>query len=49
MLITENHVFKKIPLEAAYYRQLRKKYPGVTAVHFPAAGTVGFIVVIAMN
>lgn len=49
MPITENHVLKQIPLEAAYYWQLKKEYPGVTAVHFPAAGTVGFIVVIGMK
>jgi UbiD family decarboxylase len=49
MPTTENHVLKQIPLEATYYWELRRQHPGVTAVHFPSAGTVGFIVVIAMK
>jgi len=49
MPTTENHVLKQIPLEATYYWELKKQHPGVTAVHFPSAGTVGFIVVIAMK
>ena len=32
-----------------YYWQLKKEFPGVTAVHFPAAGTVGMTCVIAMK
>jgi UbiD family decarboxylase len=49
MPTTENHVLKQIPLEATYYWELKRQHPGVTAVHFPSAGTVGFIVVIAMK
>lgn len=49
MPTTENHVLKQIPLEATFYWELRRQHPGVTAVHFPSAGTVGFIVVIAMK
>lgn len=49
MPTTENHILKQIPLEATYYWELKREHPGVTAVHFPAAGTVGFIVVIAMK
>jgi 2,5-furandicarboxylate decarboxylase 1 len=49
MPTTENHVLKQLPLEATYYWQLKKEFPGVTAVHFPAAGTVGMTCVIAMK
>ena len=49
MPTTENHVLKQIPLEATYYWELKRQHPGVTAVHFPSAGAVGFIVVIAMK
>lgn len=49
MPTTENHVLKQIPLEATYYWELKKQHPGVTAVHFPSAGTVGFIAVIAVR
>src|SRR5262249_60418920 len=46
---TENHILKQLPLEASFYWQLKKEFPGVTAVHFPAAGTVGMTCVIAMK
>jgi UbiD family decarboxylase len=49
MPTTENHVLKQLPLEATFYWMLKKEFPGVTAVHFPAAGTVGMIAVIAMK
>ena len=49
MPTTENHILKQLPLEATYYWQLKKEFPGVTAVHFPAAGTVGMTCVIAMK
>lgn len=49
MPTTENHVLKQISLEATYYWELKRQHPGVTAVHFPSAGTVGFIVVIAIK
>lgn len=49
MPTTENHILKQIPLEATFYWSLKKEFPGVSAVHFPAAGTVGMIVVIAMK
>ena len=49
MPTTENHILKQLPLEATFYWTLKKEFPGVTAVHFPAAGTVGMIVVIAMK
>jgi 2,5-furandicarboxylate decarboxylase 1 len=49
MPTTENHTLKQIPIEAAYYSELKKKFPGVTAVHFPAAGAVSLIVVVAMK
>jgi len=46
---TENHVLRQIPMEASYYWELKKRHPGVTAVHFPAAGAILFLVVIAMK
>lgn len=49
MPMTENHVLKQLPMEATYTWELKRQHPGVTAVHFPAAGTVGFIVVIAIK
>jgi UbiD family decarboxylase len=49
MPTTENHTLKQLPIEAAYYSDLKKKFPGVTAVHFPAAGAVSLIVVVAMK
>jgi UbiD family decarboxylase len=49
MPTTENHILKQLPLEATFYWMLKKEFPGVTAVHFPAAGTVGMISVIAMK
>ena len=49
MPTTENHVLKQLPLEATFYWTLKKEFPGVKAVHFPAAGTVGMICVISMK
>jgi 2,5-furandicarboxylate decarboxylase 1 len=49
MPTTENHILKQLPLEASFYWMLKKEFPGVTAVHFPAAGTVGMISVVAMK
>jgi 2,5-furandicarboxylate decarboxylase 1 len=49
MPTTENHVLRQIPMEASYYWELKKRHPGVTAVHFPAAGAILFLVVIAMK
>jgi len=49
MPTTENHILRQIPMEAAYYWELKKRHPGVTAVHFPAAGAILFLVIIAMK
>ncbi|MBI4528742.1 MAG: UbiD family decarboxylase [Deltaproteobacteria bacterium] len=49
MPTTENHVLKQIPLEGTFYWELKREHPGVMAVHFPSAGTVGLIVVVAMK
>jgi 2,5-furandicarboxylate decarboxylase 1 len=49
MPTTENHILKQLPLEATFYWMLKKEFPGLTAVHFPAAGTVGMIAVIAIK
>ncbi len=49
MPTTENHILKQLPLEATYYWELKRQHASVTGVHFPAAGTVGLIVVVAMK
>jgi len=49
MPTTENHILKQLPLEATVYWTLKKDFPGVKAVHFPAAGTVGMICVVSMK
>jgi 2,5-furandicarboxylate decarboxylase 1 len=49
MPTTENHTLKQIPIEAAYYSELKKKFPGVSKVHFPAAGAVSLIIVVSMK
>jgi 2,5-furandicarboxylate decarboxylase 1 len=49
MPTTENHILRQIPMEATYYWELKKRHPGITAVHFPAAGAILFLVVIAMK
>lgn len=49
MPTTENHILKQLPLEATFYWMLKKEFPGVRAVHFPAAGTVGMISVVSMK
>jgi 2,5-furandicarboxylate decarboxylase 1 len=49
MPTTENHILKQLPLEATFYWTLKKEFPGVKAVHFPAAGTVGMICVVSMK
>ena len=49
MPTTENHILRQIPMEATYYWELKNRHPGVTAVHFPAAGAILFLVVIAMK
>lgn len=49
MPTTENHTLKQISIEAAYYSELKKKFPGVSAVHFPSAGAVSLIVVASMK
>lgn len=49
MPTTENHILRQIPMEATYYWELKNRHPAVTAVHFPAAGAVLFIVVIAIK
>jgi 4-hydroxy-3-polyprenylbenzoate decarboxylase/2,5-furandicarboxylate decarboxylase 1 len=49
MPTTENHILRQIPMEATYYWELKKRHPGVTAVHFPAAGAILFLVIIAVK
>lgn len=47
--ITENHILKQIPLEASFYYALKRQFPTVERVAFPASGGVAFSVVIAMR
>ncbi|MBI1732796.1 MAG: UbiD family decarboxylase [Gammaproteobacteria bacterium] len=49
MPTTENHVLKMIPMEASCLVNLRRRFPGVTAVHFPGAGGVGLMGVVALK
>lgn len=46
---TENHFLKQIPMEATFYWELRNRFAGIKSVHFPAAGAVGYLTVIAMQ
>jgi UbiD family decarboxylase len=48
-LPNENNVIKQIPLEAGAYSALRGRFPGVTAVHFPEAGGVALMVIVAIR
>jgi 2,5-furandicarboxylate decarboxylase 1 len=49
MPTTENHVLKMIPMEASCLAFLRSRFPDVTAVHFPGAGGVGLMTVVAIR
>jgi len=46
---TEHHILKQFAIDATYYAELRRWFPGVRAVHFPGAGAGGLIAVIAMK
>ncbi|MBI2917721.1 MAG: UbiD family decarboxylase [Chloroflexi bacterium] len=46
---TEHHMLKQIGIEATCYADLKGRFPGVKAVHFPAAGAVGWLVVVSMK
>ncbi|HLC27541.1 MAG TPA: UbiD family decarboxylase, partial [bacterium] len=46
---TENHFLKQVPMEATYYWELRNRFSGIQAVHFPAAGAVGYLTVVSMR
>ena len=46
---TEHHVLKQFAIDAAYYAELKSRFPGVVAVHFPGAGAGGLITVVAMK
>jgi 4-hydroxy-3-polyprenylbenzoate decarboxylase/2,5-furandicarboxylate decarboxylase 1 len=47
--ITENHILKQIPFEASFFHTLKRQFPTVERVAFPASGGVSFFVVIAMR
>ncbi len=46
---TEHHILKQFAIDASYYADLKGRFPGVVAVHFPGAGAGGLIAVIAMK
>jgi 4-hydroxy-3-polyprenylbenzoate decarboxylase/2,5-furandicarboxylate decarboxylase 1 len=46
---TENHVLKEVPLEASLYEELRRTFPQVVDVHYPPAGSNGFLTVVAVR
>lgn len=47
--VTENHILKQIPFEVSFFRNLKRLFPTVEQVAFPASGGVSFYVVIAMR
>jgi UbiD family decarboxylase len=47
--VTENHILKQIPFEVSFFRTLKRQFPTVERVAFPATGGVSFMVVIAMR
>lgn len=49
MPTTENHILKQICLEPMYTWDLKQKFPGVQAVHLPAAGAQAMLAVVAMR
>lgn len=49
MPMTENHVLKEVPLEANLYDELRRAFPQVVDVHYPPAGSNGFLTVVAVR
>lgn len=49
MPMTENHVLKEVPLEANLYEELRRTFPQVVDVHYPPAGSNGFLAVVAVR
>lgn len=46
---TEHHILKQFAIDASYYADLKGRFPGVRAVHFPGAGAGGLIAVIAIK
>ncbi len=47
--MTENHVLKEVPLEAALIEDLQHSLPQVVDVHYPPAGSNGFLSVVAIR
>jgi 4-hydroxy-3-polyprenylbenzoate decarboxylase/2,5-furandicarboxylate decarboxylase 1 len=47
--VTENHVMKGLPLEAALLAELRKAYPEVTGVSYAPEGGCEFLVVVGLR
>lgn len=46
---TDNHVLKMIPMEASCFAMLKKKFAGVSRVHFHGSGGVGLTCIVAMR
>ena len=49
MPTTDNHILKQVALEALYMWELKQKFPGVRAIHLPAAGAQALLAVVAMR
>ncbi len=47
--ITENHILKQIPFETSFFHTLKRQFPTLESVAFPASGGVSFCVVLAMR
>lgn len=46
---TEHHVLKQLAFDASYYADLKNRFPGVKAVHFPSSGAGSLIAVVSMK
>jgi 4-hydroxy-3-polyprenylbenzoate decarboxylase/2,5-furandicarboxylate decarboxylase 1 len=47
--VTENHILKQIPFEVSCLHALKRQFPTIDRVAFPASGGVSFMLVIAMR
>jgi 2,5-furandicarboxylate decarboxylase 1 len=46
---TDNHVLKMIPMEASCFAMLKRKFAGISKVHFHGSGGVGLTCIVAMR
>ena len=46
---TGHHILKQVPMEASYYLALKRDFPGVKAVHFPASAGSHYLLIVSMK